>query len=106
MLVVPGPSGKDTCDGVTRRELLRVGGSALLGLTLADLFGLHKTAAANESTGGPGFGRAENEVAASLRLIGASRVCAPGDLQSPPLDWPRDGLPALGSLAREGAENP
>jgi hypothetical protein len=62
MLVVPGPSGKDTCDGVTRRELLRVGGSALLGLTLADLFGLGKTAAANETTGGPGFGRAENVI--------------------------------------------
>ena len=38
MLVIPGFAGKDNCDGVTRRELLRVGGSALLGLSLADLF--------------------------------------------------------------------
>ena len=38
MFVIPGLSGKDTCDGVTRRELLRIGGSALLGLSLADLF--------------------------------------------------------------------
>jgi hypothetical protein len=53
-----------------------------------------------------GFGRAEAEVAIALRQLGASRVCAPGELQSPPLDWPRDGLPALGSLARFRGENP
>ena len=35
MLVIPGQPGKDTCDGVTRRELLRVGSSAILGLGLA-----------------------------------------------------------------------
>jgi hypothetical protein len=51
-----------------------------------------------------GFGRAEAEVAISLRRLGASRVCAPGELQSPPLDWPRDGLPALGSLVGFGPE--
>src|SRR3954463_2059725 len=59
MLVIPGRPGKDTCDGVTRRDLLRVGGSAMLGLTLGDLFGLRK-AQAKESTGGPGFGRAKS----------------------------------------------
>jgi len=48
-----------------------------------------------------GFGRAESQVAVGLRLLGASRVCAPGELQSPPLDWPRDGLAPLGSLARK-----
>ncbi len=53
-----------------------------------------------------GFGGAQLGVAARLRALGASRVCAPGELQSPPLDWPRDGLPALGSLARPGAESP
>jgi uncharacterized protein (DUF1501 family) len=59
MLVIPGRPGQDTCDGVTRRALLRVGGSAVLGLTLADLFGLQK-AQAKESTGGPGFGKAKS----------------------------------------------
>src|SRR3954463_6250649 len=59
MLVIPGRPGKDTCDGVTRRDLLRVGGSAMLGLTLGDLFGLRK-AQAKESTGGPGFGKAKS----------------------------------------------
>ncbi|MCC6417091.1 MAG: DUF1501 domain-containing protein [Gemmataceae bacterium] len=61
MLVIPGQAGKDTCDGVTRRELLRIGGSAMLGLTLADFFGLREKATASES-GGPGFGRAESVI--------------------------------------------
>jgi hypothetical protein len=64
MLVIPGRAGKDTCDGVTRRELLRVGGSAMLGLTLADLLGLQKARAtdppATPQNHGPGFGRAES----------------------------------------------
>ena len=38
MLVIPGAVGKDTCDGVTRRDLMRIGGSALIGFGLADLF--------------------------------------------------------------------
>ena len=36
MIIVPGQAGKDLCDphlGMTRRDLLRVGGSGLLGLT-------------------------------------------------------------------------
>src|SRR5439155_20990744 len=64
MLVIPGRAGKDTCDGVTRRELLRIGGSALLGLTLADLLGRDRAAATQtgHSTGGPGFGRARSVI--------------------------------------------
>lgn len=64
MLVIPGSAGKDTCDGVTRRELLRIGGSALLGLSLADVLRAQQTAAANETrpAGGPGFGRAESVI--------------------------------------------
>jgi uncharacterized protein (DUF1501 family) len=63
MLGIPGPAGKDTCDGVTRRELLRVGGSAILGVTLADLFRSQAQATSGEgSTGGPGFGQAEGVI--------------------------------------------
>ena len=39
MLRIPGQLGRDVCDrgiGLTRRDLMRVGGSALLGLTLGD----------------------------------------------------------------------
>jgi hypothetical protein len=50
-----------------------------------------------------GFGGAHDEVAAALAELGASRVCAPGALQSPPLAWPRDNLPVLLPLARFAA---
>jgi hypothetical protein len=63
MLVIPGSAGKDTCDGVTRRELLRIGGSAMLGLTLADLLGLQKARATDPpatQNHGPGYGRANS----------------------------------------------
>ena len=37
----------------------------------------------------------------------ATRRCAPGELQRPPLTWPHDGRPNLGSLLRAGfAETP
>jgi hypothetical protein len=61
MLVIPGRSWKDTCDGINRRELLRVGGSAMLGLSLGSFFGLQKLQA-KESTGGPGFGKAKSVI--------------------------------------------
>jgi hypothetical protein len=49
-----------------------------------------------------GFGDAQGEVEAKLRALGATWICRPGQLQSPPLDWPRDGLAALGSLVPAG----
>jgi hypothetical protein len=60
MLVIPGQQGKATCDGMNRRELLRIGGSAMLGLSLADIFRLQ--AADNAPAGGPGFGRARSVI--------------------------------------------
>ncbi len=64
MLVIPGQPGKDTCDGITRRDLLRVGGSSVLGLSLASLFRLQAQAAATKTTkvteGSPGFGKAKS----------------------------------------------
>jgi hypothetical protein len=84
MLVIPGQEWKDTCDGITRRDLLRVGGSAILGLTLADIFGL-QAASANQpaASRGPGFGRAESVILLYLQG-GPSHL----DL------WdPKDGVP-------------
>ncbi|MDZ4821032.1 MAG: DUF1501 domain-containing protein [Planctomycetota bacterium] len=76
MLVIPGQPGKDLCDanlGVTRRDLLRVGGSAFLGLSLANL--LRGEAAAKElakdarpvtgalhGAGSAGWGRAKSVI--------------------------------------------
>ncbi|HBI46726.1 MAG TPA: DUF1501 domain-containing protein [Planctomycetales bacterium] len=62
MLVIPGRAGKDTCDGVTRRELLRVGGSAALGISLAGLLNLQKLTAKDATYGGPGFGKAKSVI--------------------------------------------
>jgi len=62
MLVIPGRPGKDTCDGITRRELLRVGGSAVLGVSLANLFALQKATAKQGGGGGPGFGKAKSVI--------------------------------------------
>ena len=65
MLVIPGPTSRDTCDGVTRRDLLRVGGSGILGLTLGQMFALQKASAntaAQVTPGGPGFGQAKSVI--------------------------------------------
>ncbi len=65
MLVIPGRTNQDTCDGVTRRELLRVGGAAALGLSLGEFLRL-RDAQAKEGTkeyaGGPGFGKAKSVI--------------------------------------------
>src|SRR5438876_7372629 len=63
MLVIPGRPGRDTCDGLTRRELLRVGGSATFGFSLANLLGLQEATANSGGTyGGPGFNRAKSVI--------------------------------------------
>ncbi|VTS02278.1 DUF1501 domain-containing protein [Tuwongella immobilis] len=71
MLVIPGSRGKDTCDGIDRRDLLRVGGSGLLGLTLGEILGLQQQASANPTasapSGGPGFGKAKSVIMVYLQ---------------------------------------
>ena len=47
-----------------------------------------------------GFGAAGEPLAAALAELGASRVCAPGALQTPPLAWHRDNQGVLVPLAR------
>ena len=60
MLVIPGQPGKDVCDrnvGITRRDLMRIGGSAMLGLSLGSMLQLQDVAAKEATTtGGRGFG--------------------------------------------------
>ncbi len=49
MIRIPGNPGRDLCDshlGITRRDLLRVGGSAIMGLSLGSLLNLKARAAA------------------------------------------------------------
>lgn len=48
-----------------------------------------------------GFTPAERaELGPILERLGASRLGPPGQLQTPPIDWPRDGLPLFVPLAR------
>ena len=68
MLVIPGQQrSKDLCDkhlGPSRRELLRVGGSAMMGMTLGQMLQLKGAQAkeAGASKGGPGFGKAKSVI--------------------------------------------
>ncbi len=63
MLSIPGLSGS-TCDGFSRRELLRVGGLGLLGLSLGNLLKLQSVqgATAGLGQGKSGFGKAKSVI--------------------------------------------
>jgi hypothetical protein len=75
MLAVPGFVARDTCDGVSRRDLLRIGGSSVFGLSLAQFFALQGSARANEkspvpkaeTTGGKAFGKAKSVILVYLQ---------------------------------------
>jgi hypothetical protein len=63
MIIIPGQPGKDLCDphlGMSRRDLLRIGGSGLLGLSLGSMFQLQARAAEEKRGGGPGWGKAKS----------------------------------------------
>jgi hypothetical protein len=61
MLVIPARPDRSTCDGYTRRELLRVGGSAMFGVSLANILRLGQAQAGAEG-GGAGWGRAKSVI--------------------------------------------
>ena len=74
MLIVPGQAGKDLCDphlGYTRRDLLRVGGSGLLGMSLGSMLELKAASAAAPDGAGltrrPGGGRAKSVIMVYLQ---------------------------------------
>lgn len=84
-------------------RLVRVHPTADLASALASL---HLERAQLAAVAVAGFGADAPAVAKSLLSLGASRVCAPGTLQTPPLDWPRDGVGVLTPLARFGHYEP
>src|SRR5579862_1681963 len=62
MLSIPGNLGRD-CDGVTRRELLRIGGSAMLGLLLPEFLAMEARADKSDATkNSGGFGTAKSVI--------------------------------------------
>lgn len=68
MLCIPGQAGKDLCDrhlGVTRRDILRVGGSGLLGMSLGGMLKLQSASAASAPPTGssaPGWNKAKSVI--------------------------------------------
>jgi hypothetical protein len=66
MLVIPGFVGRDTCDGITRRDLLRVGGLSLAGLSLPSLLRATENAPV-PAAGGHGFGKAKSVILVYLQ---------------------------------------
>ena len=70
MITIPGEPGKDLCDPhltVSRRDLLRIGGSSMLGLGLASMFKLQARAAQAGHVGGPGWGKAKHVILCYLQ---------------------------------------
>ncbi|MFN3484302.1 MAG: DUF1501 domain-containing protein, partial [Planctomycetota bacterium] len=73
MIVIPaGGSEKVSCCGegrfgMTRRDVLRVGGSGLLGLSLGSMFQLQARAQEERRGGGPGWGKAKSIIMVYLQ---------------------------------------
>ena len=70
MLRIPGQAGKDLCDktlGVTRRDIMRVGGSAMLGMSLGQMMEIKAQATEATEGGGPGWNKAKSIILVYLQ---------------------------------------
>jgi hypothetical protein len=72
MITIPGQPGIDLCDeqdgGITRRDLLRIGGSGLLGLSLGSIFQLQEACAKEAgASAAPGWGKAKSIIMVYLQ---------------------------------------
>ncbi len=103
MFRIVGPNAKDLCDAhlrPTRRDLLRVGGAGMLGLSLGSLLKLQSAQAAGTSAtaaavgGGPGWGKAKSIIMVYLQG-GPSHL----DLWDPKEDVPDNVRSAFKTIA-------
>lgn len=65
MLSLLGQRAKDLCDrrqGMSHRDVLRVGGSGMFGLTLGSMLKMQAQAEESKISGGPGWGKAKSVV--------------------------------------------
>ncbi|NBQ26285.1 MAG: DUF1501 domain-containing protein, partial [Verrucomicrobia bacterium] len=87
MINIPGGINNDLCDDggikLTRRDLLKVGGSGMLGLSLGSMLQMQAKANESGSGGGPGWGRAKSVILVYLQG-GPSHI----DLWDPKPDVP------------------
>ncbi|MBM4075536.1 MAG: DUF1501 domain-containing protein, partial [Planctomycetes bacterium] len=68
MFAISGTYGKDTCDGYTRRDILRVGSASLAGLSLPSLLRNDKVLGEEEARyGGVGFAKAKHVILVYLQ---------------------------------------
>jgi hypothetical protein len=70
MIVIPNQPGDSCCGGkfgMTRRDVLRVGGSGVLGLSLGSMFQLKARADEGKKGGGPGWGKAKHIIMCYLQ---------------------------------------
>jgi uncharacterized protein (DUF1501 family) len=68
--MIVGPGDRSCCGGkygMTRRDLLRVGGSGVLGLSLGAMLQLKARAQEHKSAGGPGWGKAKHVIMCYLQ---------------------------------------
>jgi len=69
MIGILGERGRDLCDsglGVSRRHVLRVGASGMLGMSLGSMLKL-QSASANSAVGGAGWGKAKRIIMCYLQ---------------------------------------
>ncbi len=94
MLRILGQYGKDTCDGYfSRRDLLKVGGSAMAGLSLPGMMRLQQATAEEGRYGGPGFGKAKSVIMLYLQG-GPSHL----ELWDPKTDVPENVKSVFGNI--------
>ena len=70
MIIIPGERAKDLCDPhlrPSRRDLLRVGGAGMIGLSLGSMFQLQAETAQAKRGGGPGWGKAKSIILCYLQ---------------------------------------
>lgn len=70
MFRITGPMGKDLCDphlAASRRDVLRIGGAGMFGLSLAPMLQWQAQAAAAGHVGGPGWGKAKSVILVYLQ---------------------------------------
>ena len=97
MLRIPGQPGKDMCDSrvlPSRRDILRVGGAGMLGLSLGSMLELKALANTSGHRGGPGWGKAKSVIFCYLQG-GPSHL----DLWDPKTDVPDNVRSAFGNIS-------
>lgn len=97
MFRIPGQPGKDVCDSQvlpSRRDILRVGGAGMLGLSLGSMLELQALANTGGHGGGPGWGKAKSMILMYLQG-GPSHL----DLWDPKTDVPDNVRSVFGNIS-------